>query len=62
MALNRAKASMKVPGFVDNPPVVKIKRVFMAQPPLLLRNELTIAHSETGYTPVEKAIRLALKE
>ena len=35
---------------------------FMAQPPLLLRNELMIEGSETGYAPVEKAIRLALEE
>jgi len=34
---------------------------FMAQPPLLFRNELTIAGSEIGYTPVEQAIRLALE-
>jgi hypothetical protein len=34
---------------------------FMAQPPLLLRGELTIADSEVGYTPVEEAIRLALQ-
>jgi hypothetical protein len=34
---------------------------FMAQPPLLLRGELTIANSEVGYTPVEEAIRLALE-
>lgn len=33
---------------------------FMAQPPLLLRNELTIADSDMGYAPVERAIRLAL--
>jgi hypothetical protein len=33
---------------------------FMAQPPLLLRNELTIADSDMGYSPVERAIRLAL--
>lgn len=33
---------------------------FMAQPPLLLRNELTISDSDVGYTPVEQAIRLAL--
>jgi len=33
---------------------------FMAQPPLLLRNELTITDSDTGYAPVEEAIRLAL--
>lgn len=32
---------------------------FMAQPPLLLRKELTISDSETGYAPVEKAIRMA---
>ncbi len=34
---------------------------FMAQPPLLLRGELTIADSEVGYAPVEEAIRLAVK-
>jgi hypothetical protein len=33
---------------------------FMAQPALLLHNELTIADSDFGYTPVEQAIRLAL--
>ena len=33
---------------------------FMAQPPLLLRNELNIADSEMDYTPVEMAIRLAI--
>ncbi|HQX45212.1 MAG TPA: hypothetical protein PK209_11695 [Saprospiraceae bacterium] len=33
---------------------------FMAQPPLLLRNELNIANSEMDYTPVEMAIRLAI--
>jgi len=33
---------------------------FMAQPPLLLRGELTISGSETGYTPVETAIRLGI--
>lgn len=33
---------------------------FMAQPPLLLRGELSIADSDVGYTPVEQAIRLAL--
>jgi len=33
---------------------------FMAQPPLLLRNELTIENSDTGYAPIEQAIRLAL--
>jgi len=35
---------------------------FMAQPPLRLRSELTISGSETGYAPVERAIRLALDE
>jgi hypothetical protein len=34
---------------------------FMAQPPLLLREELTIANTEVGYAPVEEAIRLALE-
>jgi len=33
---------------------------FMAQPPLLLQNELVIAEADVGYTPVEQAIRLAL--
>lgn len=33
---------------------------FMAQPPLLLRGELKIANLETGFAPVEQAIRLAL--
>lgn len=33
---------------------------FMAQPPLLLRDELTIADKRAGYAPVERAIRLAL--
>lgn len=33
---------------------------FMAQPPLLLRDELSISDSTVGYTPVEQAIRLAL--
>ncbi|HUC81613.1 MAG TPA: hypothetical protein VMR70_11895 [Flavisolibacter sp.] len=32
---------------------------FMAQPPLLLRGELTIANSDRGCAPVEEAIRLA---
>ena len=32
---------------------------FMAQPPLLLRGELTIAKSDIEYTPGEEAIRLA---
>lgn len=34
---------------------------FLAQPPLLLRDALTIAGSETGYSPVEEAIRTGLK-
>jgi hypothetical protein len=34
---------------------------FLAQPPLLLREELTIANTEVGYAPVEEAIRLALE-
>ncbi|MBT1705223.1 phytanoyl-CoA dioxygenase [Chryseosolibacter indicus] len=33
---------------------------FMAQPPLLLRKELTIENSAKEYTPLEKSIRLAL--
>lgn len=33
---------------------------FMAQPPLLLRNELVLSGSSAGYSPVEEAIRLAL--
>ena len=33
---------------------------FMAQPPLLLRGELSVSDSADGYTPVEQAIRLAL--
>lgn len=33
---------------------------FMAQPPLLLRGELSITGSGVGYTPVEQAIRLAI--
>lgn len=33
---------------------------FMAQPPLLLRKELTIEGAAVDYTPVEQAIRLAL--
>lgn len=32
---------------------------FMAQPPLLLRNELTINDSAAWYSPVEEAIRIA---
>jgi hypothetical protein len=35
---------------------------FMAQPPLRLRTELRISGSETGYSPVEKAIWRALSE
>lgn len=35
---------------------------FMAQPPLLLKSELTITGSKFGYTPVEEAIRMALVE
>jgi len=34
---------------------------FMAQPPLLLRSELSISDSDVGYSPVEQAIRLALE-
>lgn len=33
---------------------------FMAQPPLLLKGELSILESATGFTPVERAIRLGL--
>lgn len=33
---------------------------FMAQPPLLLRGELSISDFDTGYSPVEKAIRLGI--
>lgn len=33
---------------------------FMAQPPLLMRGQLTIDGSIVGYSPVEEAIRLAL--
>jgi len=33
---------------------------FMAQPPLLLREELAISDSTEGYTPVEQAIRIGL--
>ena len=33
---------------------------FLAQPPLLLRHALTIDEYETGYFPVEEAIRLGL--
>ena len=35
---------------------------FMAQPPLLLRGELSISDSDVGYSPVEQAIRLALED
>ena len=35
---------------------------FMAQPPLLLRGELTISDSDSGYSPVEIAIRLGLDQ
>lgn len=34
---------------------------FMAQPPLLLKEELNISNPEAGFTPVEKAIHLALE-
>lgn len=33
---------------------------FMAQPPLLLKGELTISGSDIGYTPIERAIRLGI--
>ncbi|KAA0992170.1 phytanoyl-CoA dioxygenase family protein [Dyadobacter aurulentus] len=33
---------------------------FMAQPPLVLKDQLTIAGSDSGYSPVEQAIRIAL--
>jgi len=33
---------------------------FMAQPPLLLRGELSISNSDVAYSPVERAIRLGL--
>ncbi|WP_215239219.1 phytanoyl-CoA dioxygenase family protein [Dyadobacter helix] len=32
---------------------------FMAQPPLLLKKELTISDSDVGYSPIEQAIRMA---
>jgi hypothetical protein len=35
---------------------------FMAQPPLLLRDELSISDTDTGYSPVETAIRLGLDQ
>jgi hypothetical protein len=35
---------------------------FMAQPPLLLRDELSISNSDVGYSPVEQAIRLGLDQ
>jgi hypothetical protein len=34
---------------------------FMAQPPLLLRGELSIADADVDHTPVEQAIRLAIE-
>ena len=34
---------------------------FLAQPPLLLRNELMIENAERPYYPVEEAIRMALR-
>ncbi|MEQ9376861.1 MAG: phytanoyl-CoA dioxygenase [Imperialibacter sp.] len=34
---------------------------FMAQPPLLLKGELSVSESNVGYAPVEQAIRLALE-
>ena len=33
---------------------------FMAQPPLLLRGELSVSDADVAYTPVEQAIRLGL--
>ena len=33
---------------------------FMAQPPLLLKGELSISGSDISYSPVEKAIRLGI--
>jgi len=33
---------------------------FMAQPPLLLKGELSISGSDAGYSPVEEAIRLGI--
>ncbi|WP_256010181.1 phytanoyl-CoA dioxygenase [Desertivirga xinjiangensis] len=33
---------------------------FMAQPPLLLRGELNLTDSEIGFSPVERAIRMAI--
>ncbi|WP_158858479.1 phytanoyl-CoA dioxygenase family protein [Lunatibacter salilacus] len=35
---------------------------FMAQPPLLLKRELSIGDSDVDHSPVERAIRLALKK
>lgn len=35
---------------------------FMAQPPLLLKHELTISKTSEGLSPVEEAIRLALSQ
>ncbi|UAY55446.1 phytanoyl-CoA dioxygenase family protein [Arachidicoccus terrestris] len=34
---------------------------FMAQPPLLLKDQLSISGAANGYTPVEQAIRLSLE-
>jgi hypothetical protein len=33
---------------------------FMAQPPLLLKGELSVSDSDNGYSPVEEAIRLGI--
>ena len=33
---------------------------FMAQPPLLLKGELSILDSDIGYSPVERAIHLGI--
>ena len=35
---------------------------FMAQPPLLLRDELSLADADGAYSPVERAIRMALQK
>lgn len=35
---------------------------FMAQPPLLLRGELSVSGSDVGYSPVERAIRLGIDQ
>ncbi len=34
---------------------------FLAQPPLLLKNELVLEGAASGYTPVEEAIRLGIR-